>query len=210
MTKKIYLIIPVLFLLIGIVSAEIPIFRQNEIVNYRFRCLDEDGNFCVNSVNCQINVELPNGTNGLDNESMSFNPTFFNITLPTNQFRTYPTIIMCFSENISISEFNYIVTADGREVQIFPTQFVIILLGFALIAVSLLNGRLRIFKYMGSIMILIMGVLTLFPGYSFINYTTLLGKVIGFTLIGMGFYFLIEDSFSRDEQTETFEQGEEE
>ena len=52
---------------------------------------------------------------------------------------------------------------------------------------------------------MIMGVITIYPGYSFINYTTLLGKGLGFILIGLGFYFLIEDSFSRNKQEDRFE-----
>ncbi len=53
---------------------------------------------------------------------------------------------------------------------------------------------------MGSMVIIVMGIITLFPGYSFINWTTLLGKALGFGLIGVGAYFLIDDAFSRDEQ----------
>ena len=50
-----------------------------------------------------------------------------------------------------------------------------------------------------------MGVITIYPGYSFINHTTLLGKALGFILVGLGFYFLIEDSFSRNKQEDSFD-----
>ena len=54
-------------------------------------------------------------------------------------------------------------------------------------------------------MILVLGVITLWPGYAFINFSTLLGKVVGFSSIGLGFYFMLEDSFSREKQTEYYE-----
>ena len=59
---------------------------------------------------------------------------------------------------------------------------------------------------------MIMGTLTLFPGYNFINHTNLFGLSLGTILIAMGFYFLVEDSFSRKGQQEGFgqPQGQEE
>ena len=65
--------------------------------------------------------------------------------------------------------------------------------------------KLRLFKHMRAILMMIMGIITIFPGDSFINYTTLLGKGLGFTLVGLGFYFLIEDSFSRNKQEDGFD-----
>ncbi len=103
------------------------------------------------------------------------------------------------------------VTADGKDGQTFPTQFVIIILGLAFIIIGALEERLKLFQIIGSMVIIIMGILTLYPGYSFINWTTLFGKTLGFGLIGLGCYFLIEHSFSRDEQAPYFEQpGEDE
>ncbi len=102
--------------------------------------------------------------------------------------------------------YEIIVTADGFPTRSFPIQFQLILFGFISIIFSFLFERLRMFKYMGSLIFLVMGVLTLYPGYGFLNWTTLTGKLLGFILIGSGFYFLIEDSFSRGEQTERFNQ----
>ena len=66
--------------------------------------------------------------------------------------------------------------------------------------------RLRLFKHMGAILLVIMGIITLFPGYNFINHTTLFGLALGTILVGIGFYFLIEDSFSRERQGDIFNQ----
>ncbi len=55
---------------------------------------------------------------------------------------------------------------------------------------------------------MVSGVLTLFPGYGFINHSTLMGQLLGTIGIGLGFYFMIEDSFSKDEQDEWYTQEE--
>ena len=112
-------------------------------------------------------------------------------------------------DNVSsagLETFDVAITADGKKFQTFPTQIVIIIIGLIMICVGIILDRLRLFKHLGSMLILIMGVITLYPGYSFINYSTLTGKVLGFILVGLGFYFLIEDSFSRDKQEETYDQ----
>ena len=81
-----------------------------------------------------------------------------------------------------------------------------IALGIILIMFGLLNERYTFLKMMGSFILMVMGVLTLFPGYNNISHTTLFGLVLGSTLIGIGFWFLIEDAFSRTKQQERFGQ----
>lgn len=114
MTKKIYLIGFLLIFLIVIVSSQSFTFELDEEVNFRFRCFDENNNYCPSSVACQISVEAPNGTNILNNQSMTFNTTFFNVTLPTEELGTYSSIIICQSTNSSTSEFTYLVTTSGN------------------------------------------------------------------------------------------------
>ena len=65
---------------------------------------------------------------------------------------------------------------------------------------------LRLFQHVGAMMVMVFGVITLFPGFSGINYTNLQGQALGFSTIGLGFYFLIENFFSRDKQVESFDQ----
>lgn len=102
--------------------------------------------------------------------------------------------------------YNFDLTADGRPVKTFPTQFVFILFGLILIMVGMFNERFSLFQTMGSMIWIVMGVLTLFPGYNFINHTNLFGLALGSTLIGMGAYFFIENSFSRTFQEGRFDQ----
>ncbi len=106
----------------------------------------------------------------------------------------------------TIWTYNFFITADGDPFEAFPNEFVVIALAFLLIVVGLFNDRLNLLKHMGSILLMVMGVITLYPGYNFINHTTLFGVALGSILVGVGFYFLIEDSFSRTRQDGRFDQ----
>ncbi len=165
--------------------------------------------------NCTFNnitvLFFPDGTQTIFNSLMTKNQTHYNFTLSstfTQQMGEY--FVNGIGDPSGINDnWNYklTITADGKKFQQFPQQFAVIFLAFLLVAFGLVKERLRLFKHVGGILMMIMGVLTLFPGYSFINWTTLLGKTLAFSLIGLGFYFLIEDSFSRDDQEERFSQG---
>ncbi len=91
--------------------------------------------------------------------------------------------------------------------KVFPIEFSIIFFALVLIIFGLSKERYRVLQVTGGLIWMIMGILTLFPGYNLINWTTLTGKVLGFILIGIGFYISVEPAFSRDEQNEYFEQG---
>lgn len=97
------------------------------------------------------------------------------------------------------------VTADGNPTQDFPTQFIFIALAVIFVFIGTLNDKLSLFQNLGAALLMVMGVLTLYPGYSFINHTTLTGLGLGTVLIGLGFWFLIEKSFSGDRQVETYD-----
>ena len=123
---------------------------------------------------------------------------------------SYSYLVVCNDSAAGLGGFVAVgmdITADGKQEKIFPLEFSIILFGLILIIFGLSKERYRILQVMGGLIWMVMGILTLFPGYSFINWTTLTGKVLGFILIGMGFYIFIEPSFSRDEQDKHFTQG---
>ena len=195
------------FSLVG--ALEDPTFQVNTQFDLKRTC-DNFGFFCNGDVNCNITILKPNGELMIDNVNMTFNNTFRNVTVTFNvndQLGFAKGIQGCANTtNGGVDTFDIAITADGKPYRTFPHQFSVILLGFLFIILGILNERLRMFKYIGSLVFMVMGVLTLFPGYSFINWTTLMGKVLGFGLIGLGFFFLIEDSFSRGEQDERFTQ----
>lgn len=116
------IIIPVVFVFIIlmnllVVNAEVSyVFKLDEDVNYRFRCVEEDNTYCSNTTQLLMSIEYPNGTNAYDNSSMTHNPTYFNHTLPTNALGQYNTIIISPTVNGTITEFSYEITPTGKEV----------------------------------------------------------------------------------------------
>ena len=172
---------------------------------------------CVDLIQTAVNasyvrissITLPDSTQILTAEvTMEKLDNYYNYTFcNTNQFGIYQ--VSGYGDELGIEQgwaYTFYVTADGKPFQQFPQQFYIVSLGLILIFLSFFFERLRMFKHLGSIVLMVMGVLTLSPGYSFINWTTLFGKTIGFSFIGLGFYFLIEDSFSRGKQDNRYTQ----
>ena len=87
--KKIILLTFCMILLIGIVSPTSFIYKQGDIVNQRIRCFDSNNNYCGSGTICYGSIEDPDGDTALNNVSLTFNPTYYNITVPTNKTGTY-------------------------------------------------------------------------------------------------------------------------
>lgn len=206
--KKILAGIFVGIFLISLVTALT--FQQNREVDLKIVCIN--AGFCSVATNCNLSIFAPDQTtlrSGIQ-ATQSANLASYNITLnssQTSQLGEYSVGGFCVDGSVTnVIDFNFDVTADGKPFEAFPNQFAVILLGFLLIVFGLSNQRFNLLKHMGSIILMIMGVLTIFPGYNFINHTNLFGLSLGTILIAMGFYFLIEDSFSREKQREGFDQ----
>ncbi len=198
-----------IFLVMSLVSAQTITKPFNQQFDFKRPCFN-NGTFCSSSAQCNITIIYPDGATMINNQIMTFNSSFFNKTVlqsQNNKLGFHDVIMSCCDSNVCGKETPILeITGDGFPNKVFPTQFVIIILAFILVAVGFWFDGLRLFKHLGSILLMIMGILTLYPGYSFINYTTLLGKGLGFLAIGAGFYFLIEDSFSRESQEESYSQ----
>jgi len=189
-------------------NEQIPSFQHNAQFDLKRACFN-NGFFCESNFVCNITLLYPNGEVLVNNQIMGNQVSYRNITVSAasnNQLGFVQAIESCGnSTNAGPDTFTIAITGDGKPFQIFPQQFFIIILAFFLVVLGLVQEKLRLFKHMGSILMMIMGVITIYPGYSFINHTTLLGQGLGFILVGLGFYFLIEDSFSRNKQEDTFD-----
>ncbi len=185
-------------------------FQQNEEVDIRIVCIN--AGFCSSTTDCNVSVFAPDQTTLLSGiqATATVNLASYNITLnsaQTSQFGEYSVGGFCLDGSVTnVIDFTFDITADGKPFEAFPNQFAIILLGFILIMFGLFNERYTLMKSMGSLILMVMGVITLFPGYNFINHTTLFGLAFGSSLIAIGFWFLIEDAFSRTSQEERFNQ----
>lgn len=202
--KKIYLILIMGMFLISLVSAECSIetVEKGTTIDLYSSCTN-----CT-QVNLTKVIDPDNQPILLGQFEMTANGSNYNFTFSdTNKLGTHVYYSEGDLNGIPISQpCSFEVTPDGNPIQIFPYQFALIFFAFLLIFLSYFNERLNLFRYMGSIMMMVLGVVTIYPGYSFLNWTTLSGKILGFSLIGLGFYFLIEDSFSRKEQAPRFDQ----
>lgn len=195
------------FSLVG--AQEDPTFQVNTQFDLKRTC-SNNGFFCASNVDCNITITKPDGSIMIHDVNMTFNTTFRNVTVPftrNDQLGFARAIQGCANAtNGGVDTFDIAITADGKPYRIFPQQFFVIILGFIFIVLGFAKERLRLFKSLGAVIFMIMGVITLWPGYSFINWTTLMGLSLGSILIGLGFYFLIEDSFARGKQDERFTQ----
>ena len=201
-------------LLILILGVFLISFASAQIQNLGTFKLGDDVNLIQTCDNCTFNnitsVLNPNSLEVIGEFKMTKKGTVYNFTLSSTNatiFGTY--IVNGFGDLNGINtvwNYNFLVTANGKPFETFPNQFAVIALAFILIMFGLLNERYTLLKHMGSIILMVMGTLTLYPGYNFINHTTLFGLVLGSTLVGMGFWFLIEDAFSRTSQEERFHQ----
>ena len=211
-TNKLFLLFALMFLAgtISFVSAEVEQnFQYHDQFDLKRPCFN-NGTYCSASTSCNMTISYPDGSLLIDNLPMTLGSSFANITVlegQANKLGFYKaTQICCDSGFCGKDTFDSGITGDGNPYQVFPTQFVVIIFGFALIFFGLLRDSVKMLKTIGSLIIFVMGVLTLYPGYSFINYSNLLGMALGFTFIGGGFYFMIHDAFSRDKQTEYYSQ----
>lgn len=89
------------------------IFKQNDSVNYKFVCLDNNNDFCTSSVNCTITTHFPNGTLDYDADPLTFTSTGFTHDLTTTDLGSYNWLIRCSSNSTATSEGSYEVTRSG-------------------------------------------------------------------------------------------------
>ena len=209
--KSPFLLLFLIFLIgIPFISASDTIYFQvNTEFDLKRPCFN-NGTYCPISSTCNITISHPDGSLMITDTDMTADTSFFNITITQEQNDALGihrgTMVCCDVGDCGFDTFNIEITADGFQARQVPFQFLVVILGFVLIGVGLIQERLRILKHAGSMLVFIMGVLTLYPGYSFINWTTLMGKALGFIFIGLGGCFFIEDSFSRDKQVDYYDQ----
>ena len=214
MVSKLFLFLFISVLLVTTVYAQetlpeqIQSFQFNQQFDLKRACFDSCF-FCSDSFVCNVTLISPSGNLIVDNQLMTNQGSYMNITVLQTQnieLGFITGIESCNNvSNAGPDTFLIAITGDGDPWRPFPQQFVIIIFSLAMVCVGMVNDRLRMFKHLGSILMMIMGVVTLYPGYAFINHSTLMGLAIGSILIGLGFYFLIEDSFSRDEQEDHYD-----
>lgn len=116
MRKQLF-ILAISLMFISLASAASYTFKMGDYVDYHFKCIDNNGNFCSPSTILSISIDNQNGTNIINNQTMHGESTFFNYSLPTSDLGTYHVFIIAPGNNAT-SEFYYLVTAQGIEYSI--------------------------------------------------------------------------------------------
>jgi len=199
----------VLFLPIILADTELT-YPHEKLVNVRRPCFN-NGTYCSDNAECNITIIAPDTSLVLDNQNMTNMASYHNVTTIFHQLGVHSVYMSCCDGGVCGEDtFEIDVTGAGNATQIFPIQFSIILFAGLMIFGSFFNEKLRIFRYSGAALLMVIGVITLHPGYSGINWTNLEGLAVGTIAIGAGFVFLVQDAFSRKEEAEHYDRYHEE
>lgn len=204
-----------LFLVIPLVSSQeittnditVPF---NELYDVKRQCFN-NGSFCSTSATCNLTIINSAGHADVANLEMTNQNAFHNRTILINALGIGSATMTCEDsggdlDGKSFDQFRVEVTGDGLKFQVFPYQFFILIIGIFGIALGKWKEDLGLLQIIGSIVVMIFGVVTLFPGYAGINYSNLIGQSLGVASLGIGFWFMIEQSFSINKQVETYQQ----
>ncbi len=106
-----------LFTVLPIVIATPSFFiEQNKDFDLKISCFDNDNNFCDVTTICTITINLPNSTTTINNQNMTFNPSFYNYTINSSDLNVrgeYTVITNCVGTTSGFQTFSFGVTMDG-------------------------------------------------------------------------------------------------
>lgn len=216
--KKQLIILSVVFMFVTLTGLSVGVnaqsspdllFASNQEFDLKIPCVN-NGSYCGSTAQCNVTVIYPNGEILLDNSPMTNKDSFHNITISqsqNNQLGVHTASATCCDSGFCGEDtFTIEITGDGFKFNAFPIQFSVFIVGLIMIVVGKFREDLSFFASLGGMMLMGIGVVTLYPGYAGLNSHNLTGQIIGFSAIGGGFYFMIERFFSRDEQQERFGQ----
>ncbi len=188
-------------------------FRFNQQLDLNRACFN-NASYCSTLAVCNITIIYPDGEILVNDQTMTNQYSFHNISVINTDIdqlgRHQASMVCCDPANSLCGSDTFVIdiTGDGFLPTTFPTQLSVLILGFGLITLSIFSDKLRLFKVVGGIMVMVMGAITLYPGWSNFNYSNIQGQLIGVSSIGLGFYFMVQDALSFDTQVSSFEQDE--
>ncbi len=140
MNKNIFLFALVLLSTLTFMSAQANfIFQQDTEIDLKIACFDENNNLCNSSVTCNITILRPNHQVIINNQEMTFNTAFYNITLNTTDTSVlgeHSSIGVCTGTTTGFSTFTFEVTPSG---DVLSTSEGIVYLIFIIVALILLS-----------------------------------------------------------------------
>lgn len=172
---------------------------QKQAVDIKFPCR-AGGNICDTSYYCNATVYTANGNRVINNLPTTRNSADYNITLInnyTNEFGFYRVEATCSNNILNGSNTYFIeVTADGKPSVPFPFVYALILLALLFVILNRYVSnlfKLNVFSIFAGTLFLISGVLTLYPGFNYVNWSNLEGMTFGIIFIGVGALLLSKE-----------------
>lgn len=197
MKSKYILLAFALLLVLPFVHGEI--YQQGKSFNYNRACFN-NGTYCDTSFLCNLTIQAPDSTLIINNQQMTRNGSFYNLTVGAqNIMGVYPPVIMvCSNGVVAGQDTNQIeITGDGRPYRSFPIIYAIILIAFGMLGFNKYLNKLfetQVFTLFAAILFIIVGILILYPGFNYTNWSTLEGMAFGSIFIGLGGIILSKEA----------------
>jgi len=106
---------------ISLVTAVDPsyIFKQNQEVDLKVNCFEDNFTLCQAGTTCNITSFYPNNTILIENQVMTYNPSYFNHTIngtKLNELGEYATSVSCSGSYAGFSTFTFEITPTGQNI----------------------------------------------------------------------------------------------
>lgn len=172
------------------------VYKQGQIIDLKIPCYT-NGSYCSVAATCDLTVQLPNGTILIDNQAMTYNPSYFNYTLESNQTReigNYPCSMVCVDGSDSGHKdftFEITTTGAGNEWLINLIAFILIVIAIVIFVIGL-NRQDWVITMLSSFIFGIVGFnLYFFP---LVYLPEIVNSILAWVLWGIGSYILLRTS----------------
>jgi hypothetical protein len=195
--KKQLLIITFVMVLISLtafVSANDLTFKQGQDIDIKVPCYI-NGSYCSAGATCSITIQYPNnGTLLVNNQAMTYNPSYFNYTLNSSQTRvigSYPCSMVCVDGSDSgYRDFPIEITTTGANNELMINIIAFIIIAFAIVMLVLgINKQDWIITMLSSFLFAIAGIQIYF--YPMVYLPSFVNSALAWILWGVGGYILL-------------------
>lgn len=198
MKQKVFIIIALVMFVVSLtyVSAENLVFKQSQLVDLKIPCYI-NGSYCSAGATCDLTINYPNGTTVINNQPMTYNPSYFNYTLNESQttaIGNYQCSMVCTDAGESgYKDFTFEVTTTGagNELMINIIAFLLIIIAIVIFILGM-NRQDWVITMLSSFIFGIAGFnLYFFP---LVYLPSLVNTVLAWVLWGIGSYILLRTS----------------
>jgi hypothetical protein len=170
-------------------------FKQYEKINFTIKCLDDSNNYCDSGTQALISITAPNGSEVVDNASMTYTSTGFKYLVPTGDLGIYRALVISPTAVNTTSEFSYQVTTTGVVQDSILNNSLLIIL-FLIPTILVIAGvwiRNPYFGFIGGIIFVIAGVYTMIYGFN--DFANLYTRAVSIVFLGIGTFFMIVSAY---------------